>query len=170
MSAQFGSHTFANDDDLEEVVSAGPGVEVVPGSIIGSLPNFVVDEGAFVTDRLVVGLASGSGSGSGVFAACALIEYRTNAPDSVSSLKCQPPLLLAPGTSAAHFSSLSPTAQFASDMLLSRRKSSHLCVSIRSSAPFPSALHAPHSVANNAMPFANATAAFDRSDERCVFA
>lgn len=59
MSAQFGSHTFANDDDLEEVVSAGPGVEVVPGSVIGSLPNFVVDEGAFVTDRLVVGLASG---------------------------------------------------------------------------------------------------------------
>lgn len=123
MFAQLGSHgPVYEDDDTEVVVAAGPVVDAVPRSevtkaVVAAAGPVVDVVTRCVTDGLVDELDSGSGSGSGEFAACALIEYRTKAPDSVSSLKCHPPLLLAPGIRAAHCSLLSLIAQFASDML-----------------------------------------------------
>lgn len=95
------------------------------------------------------------------------MESRMNLPDAVRSESFQPPLPLAPGFNAAQDSSLSPIAQLASDMKFLSRKSSHFCVSPKSTLPLPVYSHVPHSVMKTGIPILRAPSAFERSGAWC---
>jgi len=90
------------------------------------------------------------------------MEVRTNAPEEVSWSAAHPPCASDAGWRAAHFSILSLIAQLASEIWFCFKKSSQTWVEAKFTSPLPFALHVPHSVANNGMPFARAVLAFCR--------
>ena len=91
------------------------------------------------------------------------IILATNLPDSVKLPSLHPPVAFAPTVKNEAPSALSFKAQLAWLILLERRKFIQVLVSPEFTAPLPSALTAPHSVTNNAMPRSRAVWALARN-------